>query len=130
MFDNDPRKVSDRVTNYGLFIDPPLDRVDMTGTQVRDSGKKVLIGKMMMARIGRARERGETRGFMKILVDADIKPILGANILGIGGDEIIHSLLDIMYADAAYTVIQRAVHNHPTVSELIPKMLGDLKPLE
>ena len=102
----------------------------MTGTQVRESGKKVLIAKVMMARIGRASERSETQGFMKVLVDADIKRILGANILGIGDDEVIHSLLVNMYADAAYTVIQRAVHIHPTVSELIPKMLGDLKPLE
>ena len=102
----------------------------MTGTQVRESGKKVLIAKMMMARIGRASERSETQGFMKVLVDADIKRILGANILGIGDDEVIHSLLVNMYADAAYTVIPRAVHSHPTVSELIPKMLGDLKPLE
>jgi pyruvate/2-oxoglutarate dehydrogenase complex dihydrolipoamide dehydrogenase (E3) component len=130
MFDNDPRKISDRITNYGLFIDPPLGRVGMTETQARESGKKVLIGKMMMARIGRARERSETQGFMKVLVDADTKRILGANILGIGGDEVIHSLLDIMYADAPYTVIQRAVHIHPTVSELIPTMLGALKPLE
>jgi pyruvate/2-oxoglutarate dehydrogenase complex dihydrolipoamide dehydrogenase (E3) component len=130
MFDNDPRKVSDRITNYGLFIDPPLGRVGMTENQARESGKKVLIGKMMMARIGRARERSETQGFMKVLVDADTKRILGANILGIGGDEVIHSLLDIMYADAPYTVIQRAVHIHPTVSELIPTMLGDLKPLK
>jgi pyruvate/2-oxoglutarate dehydrogenase complex dihydrolipoamide dehydrogenase (E3) component len=130
MFDNDPRKVSDRITNYGLFIDPPLDRVGMTGTQAWEPGKKVLIGRMMMARIGRASECSETQGFMKVLVDADIKRILCANILGIGGDEVIHSLLVIMYADAAYTVIQRAMHIHPTVSELIPKMLGELKPLE
>jgi pyruvate/2-oxoglutarate dehydrogenase complex dihydrolipoamide dehydrogenase (E3) component len=130
MFDNDPRMVSDRITNYGLFIDPPLGRVGMTETQARESGKKILISKMMMARIGRARERGETQGFMKVLIDAETKRILGANILGIGGDEAIHSLLDIMYADAPYTVIQRAVHIHPTVSELIPTMLGDLKPLE
>ena len=130
MFDNDPRKVSDRITNYGLFIDPPLGRVGMTEAQARESGKNVLIGKMMMARIGRARERSETQGFMKVLIDADTKRILGANILGIGGDEVIHSLLDIMYADAPYTVIQRAVHIHPTVSELIPTMLGDLKRLE
>ena len=130
MFDNDPRKVSDRITNYGLFIDPPLGRVGITETQARESGKNVLNGKMMMARIGRARERSETQGFMKVLIDADTKRILGANILGIGGDEVIHSLLDIMYADAPYTVIQRAVHIHPTVSELIPTMLGDLKPLE
>ena len=130
MFDNDPRKISDRKTNYGLFIDPPLGRVGMTESQARVSGKNVLIGKMMMARIGRARERSETQGFMKVLVDADTKRILGANILGIGGDEVVHSLLDVMYADAPYTVIQRAVHIHPTVSELIPTMLGDLKPLE
>ena len=130
MFDNDPRKISDRITNYGLFIDPPLGRVGMTESQARVSGKNVLIGKMMMARIGRARERSETQGFMKVLVDADTKRILGANILGIGGDEVVHSLLDVMYADAPYTVIQRAVHIHPTVSELIPTMLGDLKPLE
>jgi pyruvate/2-oxoglutarate dehydrogenase complex dihydrolipoamide dehydrogenase (E3) component len=130
MFDNDPRRVSDRITTYGLFIDPPLGRVGMTEAQVRESGRKALVGKMMMARVGRARERSETQGLMKILVDAETKRILGAAILGIGGDEVIHSILDIMYADAPYSVIQRAVHIHPTVSELIPTMLGDLKPLE
>ncbi len=130
MFDNDPRKISDRITNYGLFIDPPLGGVGMTENQARESGKNILIGKMMMARIGRARERSETQGFMKVLIDADTNRILGANIPGIGGDEVIHSLLDIMYADAPYTVIQRAVHIHPTVSELIPTVPGDLKPLE
>jgi len=130
MFDNDPRRVSDRITAYGLFIDPPLGRAGMTETQVRESGRKALIGKMMMARVGRARERSETQGFMKILIDAESERILGASILGIGGDEIIHSLIDAMYADAPYTVIQRAMHIHPTVSELIPTMLGDLKPLE
>ena len=102
----------------------------MTEKQVRDSGRKALIGKMMMSRVGRARERSETHGFMKVLIDAETKKILGAAILGIGGDEIIHSILDIMYADAPYTVIQRAVHIHPTVTELIPTMLADLKPLE
>lgn len=130
MFDNDPKRVSDRITTYGLFIDPPLGRVGMTETQVRESGRKALIGKMMMARVGRARERSETQGLMKVLIDAESKRILGAAILGIGGDEVIHSILDIMYADVPYTVIQRAVHIHPTVSELIPTMLGDLKPLE
>jgi pyruvate/2-oxoglutarate dehydrogenase complex dihydrolipoamide dehydrogenase (E3) component len=85
---------------------------------------------MMMSRIGRARERSETQGFMKVLIDAESKKILGAAILGIGGDEIIHSILDVMYADKPYSVIQRAVHIHPTVSELIPTMLADLKPLE
>ena len=130
MFDDDPRRVSDRITNYGLFIDPPLGRAGMTEREVRESGRKALIGKMMMARVGRARERDETQGFMKVLIDAESKRILGAAILGIGGDEVIHSLLDVMYADAPYTVIQRAVHIHPTVTELIPTMLGDLKPLE
>lgn len=130
MFDNDPRRVSDRITAYGLFIDPPLGRVGMTEREVRASGRPALIGKMMMSRVGRAKERSETQGFMKVLVDAETKKILGGSILGIGGDEIIHSLLDIMYADAPYTVIQRAMHIHPTVSELIPTMLGDLKPLE
>ena len=129
MFDNDPRRVSDRITAYGLFIDPPLGRVGMTEREVRASGRPALIGKMMMSRVGRAKERSETQGFMKVLVDAETKKILGGSILGIGGDEIIHSLLDIMYADAPYTVIQRAMHIHPTVSELIPTMLGDLKPL-
>ncbi len=130
MFDNDPRRISDRITTYGLFIDPPLGRVGMTETQVRESGRKALVGKMMMARIGRARERSETQGFMKILIDAETEKILGATILGIGGDEAIHSILDVMYADAPYTVIQRAMHIHPTVSELIPTMLGDLRPLD
>ena len=128
--DNDPRRVTDRITAYGLYIDPPLGRAGMTEREVRQSGRKALIGKMMMARIGRARERGETQGFMKILVDAESKKILGAAILGIGGDEVIHSVLDVMYAGAPYTVIQRAMHIHPTVTELIPTMLGDLKPLE
>ncbi len=129
MFDNDPRRVSDRITTYGLFIDPPLGRVGMTEAQVRATGRKALVGKMKMTRVGRARERSETQGFMKVLIDAESEKILGAAILGIGGDEIIHSLTDIMYADAPYTVIQRAVHVHPTVTELIPTMLGDLRPL-
>ncbi|MGI9407665.1 MAG: FAD-containing oxidoreductase [Hyphomicrobiaceae bacterium] len=129
LFDNDPRRVSDRILNYGLFIDPPLGRVGLTEREVRESGRNALVGKMMMTRVGRARERSETQGFMKILVDAESDKILGAAILGIGGDEIIHSVLDVMYAGAPYTVIQRAVHVHPTVTELIPTMLGGLKPL-
>ena len=130
LFDNDPRKVSDRILAYGLFTDPPLGRVGMTAREVRDSGRPALMGKMMMSRVGRAKERSETQGFMKIIVDAESKRILGAALLGIGCDEIVHSLLDIMYVDAPYTVIQRAVHIHPTVTELIPTLLGDLKPLE
>ena len=130
LFDNDPRKVSDRILCYGLYIDPALGRIGMTEEQVRASGKKALITTRTMQRISRAREKGEANGFMKILVDAETKRILGASILGIEGDEIIHSLLDIMYADAPYTVISRAVHIHPTVSELIPTALHELKPLE
>ena len=130
LFDNDPRKVSDRIMCYGLYIDPALGRIGMTEEQVRASGRKALITKRTMQRISRAREKGEANGFMKILVDAETKKILGACILGIEGDEIIHSLLDIMYADMPYTVISRAVHIHPTVSELIPTALHDLKPME
>lgn len=130
LFDEDPRRTTDRITCYGLFIDPPLGRVGMTEQEVRQSGRKALIGKMPMTRVGRARERSETQGFMKILIDAETRKILGAAILGIGGDEVIHSVLDVMYADAPYTVIQRAVHIHPTVAELIPTMLADLQPLE
>ena len=101
----------------------------MTEREALASGRKVLMGKMAMERVGRARERSETQGFMKMLVDADTKEILGAAILGIGGDEIIHSVLDLMYAGAPYTVITRAMHIHPTVTELIPTTLGDLTPL-
>ena len=130
LFDDDPRRVTDRILTYGLFIDPPLGRVGLTEREVRESGRKALVSKMMMSRVGRARERGETQGFMKVLVDAETERILGAAILGIGGDEVIHCLLDVMYADAPYSVIRRAVHIHPTVTELIPTMLGDLKPLQ
>ena len=129
LFDNDPRRVTDRIVCYGLFIDPPLGRVGMTEQQVRQTGHEILVGIMPMARVGRARERSETQGFMKVLIDARTERILGAVILGIGGDEAIHGILDVMYADAPYTTIQRAVHIHPTVSELIPTMLGDLQPL-
>lgn len=129
LFDGDDRKVSDRISCYGLFIDPPLGRVGMTEREVRDSGRRVLVGKRLMAHVGRARERGETDGFMKVFVDADTREILGGAILGLNGDEVVHLLLDVMYAGAPYTVIQRAVHIHPTVSELVPTMLGDLEPL-
>ena len=107
-----------------------MSAIDTLFETLRASGRKALVGKMKMARVGRARERSETQGFMKILIDAESKKILGAAILGIGGDEIIHSLTDMMYADMPYTVIQRAVHIHPTVSELIPTMLGELRPLK
>lgn len=129
LLDNESRKVSDRIVTYGLFIDPPLGRVGMTEAEVRKSGRKALIATRPMTSVGRAVEKGETQGFMKALVDADSKEILGAMILGVTGDEAIHSLLDVMYAKAPYTVVTHAVHIHPTVSELIPTMLGDLKPL-
>jgi pyruvate/2-oxoglutarate dehydrogenase complex dihydrolipoamide dehydrogenase (E3) component len=129
LLDDDPRRISDRITAYGLYIDPPLGRAGMTESEVRKSGKRALVGSRAMTRVGRAVEKGETQGFMKILVDADSRKILGASILGTGGDEAIHCILDTMYAKAPYTVVQRAVHIHPTVSELIPTMLGELKPL-
>jgi pyruvate/2-oxoglutarate dehydrogenase complex dihydrolipoamide dehydrogenase (E3) component len=129
LLDNDPRRVSDRILAYGLFIDPPLGRVGLTEREVRASGRPALIGTMPMTSVGRARERGETQGFLKVLVDAESKQILGASLLGIEADEVVHQLLDVMYAKAPYTVIQRAMHIHPTVSELIPTLLGELEPL-
>ena len=130
LLDGDQRRVSDRITAYALYIDPPLGRAGMTEAEVRKSGRKALVGERPMTRVGRAVEKGETEGFMKILVDAETKKILGASLLGIECDEVIHSILDVMYAKAPYTVIQRAMHIHPTVTELIPTMLGELKPLE
>jgi pyruvate/2-oxoglutarate dehydrogenase complex dihydrolipoamide dehydrogenase (E3) component len=129
LFDNDKRRISERIPTYALFIDPPLGRAGMSEDEARKSGKRVLVGKMPMTRVGRAREAGETQGFMKVLVDADSKELLGAAILGMSGDEVVHSLLDVMYARKPYTTIQRAMHIHPTVSELVPTLLGNLKPL-
>ena len=130
LLDKDPRRVSDRLPCYGLFTDPPLGRVGMTEGEVRESGKPALIGTRPMTKVNRAVEKGESEGFMKVLVDTETKQILGASILGVGGDEAVHCILDVMYARAPYTTIQRAVHIHPTVSELIPTVLGDLKPLQ
>ena len=130
LLDNDPRRVTDRFPCYALYTDPPLGRVGLTENEVRKSGKPALIGTRPMTKVSRAIEKGESQGFMKILVDAASKQILGASILGVGGDEAIHCILDTMYARAPYTTLQRAVHIHPTVSELIPTVLGDLKPLE
>ena len=129
LLDNDPRRVSDRVTTYALYIDPPLGRAGMTADQVRKSGRKALVGKRPMTRVGRAVEKGETQGFMKVVVDAETKQILGAAILGVGGDEVIHSILDIMSNKDPYTAISRTMHIHPTVSELVPTMLQEMKPL-
>lgn len=129
LLDNDPRRVTDRILAYALYIDPPLGRVGMTEAEVRASGRRVLVGKRPMTRVGRAVEKGETQGFMKVFVDADSQEILGAAILGVEGDEVVHSILDVMYAKAPYTVIQRAMHIHPTVSELLPTLFGELQPL-
>jgi len=129
LFDGDKRRISDRIQAYALFIDPPLGRAGMTEAEARKSGRSILAGKMAMKRVSRAREAGETQGFMKVLVDAKSQELLGAAILGVNGDEVVHSLLDMMYARRPYTTIQRAVHIHPTVTELIPTLLGELKPL-
>jgi pyruvate/2-oxoglutarate dehydrogenase complex dihydrolipoamide dehydrogenase (E3) component len=129
LLDNDPRCVSDRITCYAMYMDPPLARIGMTEAEVCASGKPALIGTRPMSRVNRALEKGESLGFMKVLVDAESKRILGASLLGVGCDEAIHCLLDTMYAGAPFTTVQRAVHIHPTVSELIPTLLGDLKPL-
>jgi pyruvate/2-oxoglutarate dehydrogenase complex dihydrolipoamide dehydrogenase (E3) component len=129
LLNNDPRRVSDRIRAYALYVDPPLGRAGMTEAEVRKSGRKALVGKRPMTRVARAMEKGEPHGFMKVIVDSDTREILGAAILGTGGDEAIHSVLDVMYAKAPYTVIQRAMHIHPTVSELIPTILGELIPL-
>ena len=129
LLEGDTRRVGDRIMAYALFIDPPLGRAGMTEREVRAAGRAALVGRMPMTRVGRARERGETQGMMKMLIDAETKRILGAAILGIDGDEVIHSILDVMYADAPYTVIRRAMHIHPTVTELIPTLVSDLKPL-
>jgi len=130
LLDNDHRSVNDRITAYALYTDPPLGRVGMTETEVRQTGRSALISTMAMEDVSRAYEKGETKGFMKILVDRDSKLIVGASFLGLAGDEVVHSILDLMYARAPYTVLQRAMHIHPTVSEFLPTMMQDLKPLQ
>jgi pyruvate/2-oxoglutarate dehydrogenase complex dihydrolipoamide dehydrogenase (E3) component len=129
LLDEGSRRVSDRITTYALFIDPPLGRAGLTAEQAIRAGKRVLVGKRPMTRVGRAVEKGETQGFIKVVVDADTKQILGAAILGTGGDEVIHCILDVMYAKAPYTLLKQAMHIHPTVSELVPTVLGELEPL-
>ena len=130
LLENDRRRVSDRITAYALYIDPPLGRAGMTEEEIRKSGRKALVAHRPMTRVGRAVEKGETQGFMKIAVDAETGAILGAAILGTGGDEVIHSILDVMYAKAPWTVLRRAMHIHPTVSELVPTMLSDLRAMD
>jgi pyruvate/2-oxoglutarate dehydrogenase complex dihydrolipoamide dehydrogenase (E3) component len=127
LLDNDLRRLSDRIPCYALYTDPPLGRIGLTEAQVRKTGRRALIARRPMSRVSRAVERGESQGFMKVLVDADSKMILGAALLGLNADEVVHCLLDVMYAHAPYTVVRRAVHIHPTVSELIPTMLGELE---
>jgi len=130
ILDQKSRRVSDRIPAYALYTDPPLGRVGMTEAEVRRIGRPAMIGTIKMERVGRAFEKGETLGFMKILVDKTSKQILGASFLGLSGDETVHSVLDLMYANAPYTVLQKAVHIHPTVSEYIPVMIGSLRDLQ
>jgi len=129
LLDHEMRRVSDRFPVYALFTDPPLARAGMTENEARASGRPVLVGRRAMARVGRARERGETQGFMQVLVDPESHKILGAALLGIEADEAIHCIIDVMSAGLPYMAIRRAVHIHPTVSELIPTLLGELQPL-
>jgi pyruvate/2-oxoglutarate dehydrogenase complex dihydrolipoamide dehydrogenase (E3) component len=128
LFNADHRRVSDRIQAYALYIDPPLGRCGMTDAEIRKFGRGVLVAKYPMSQVSRAYEKGETQGFIKISVDAETKQILGAAILGVGGDEVVHVLLDAMYAKAPYTVIQRAMHIHPTVAEYLPTILATLAP--
>jgi pyruvate/2-oxoglutarate dehydrogenase complex dihydrolipoamide dehydrogenase (E3) component len=130
LFDGGSRTADTRIMTYAVFVDPPLARVGLSETEVRASGRDALIATMPMTRVGRARERGETDGFMKVLVDAQTKQIIGAAILGIEGDEALHTFIDIMTAGAPYPTLQYAMHIHPTISELVPTLLDGLKPLK
>lgn len=130
LLDNEKRKVGDRIQTYALYIDPPLGRAGMSETEARKTGRKLLIGTRPMTRVGRAREKGETLGFMKVIADAETKEILGASLLGTGCDEAVQSILDVMYSGRPYTTITHAVHIHPTISELIPTVFGDMQPAE
>ena len=128
LFDGEDRKVSDRLLGYALYIDPPLGRVGMSETEARKAGKKVLVGRRPMTQVGRAVEKGETQGFMKIVADAETRRILGAAILGTGGDESIHGVLDMMNAGATFDALRWAVPIHPTVSELWPTVILSMQP--
>jgi pyruvate/2-oxoglutarate dehydrogenase complex dihydrolipoamide dehydrogenase (E3) component len=130
LLDNDSRRVSDRITAYALYTDPPLGRAGLSQAEARGTKRPTLVANWSMARVGRAVERGETEGFMRILIDRDSKQIVGASLLGLNADEVVHEILDLMYAKAPYTILQRAMHIHPTVSEYLPTMLGSLTPLE
>jgi pyruvate/2-oxoglutarate dehydrogenase complex dihydrolipoamide dehydrogenase (E3) component len=126
LLDDDRRRVSDRLPAYALYVDPPLGRAGLTEAEARKSGRRILVGRRPMSEVARAVEKGETQGFIKIVVDADSHQILGASILGVGGDEVVHCILDIMYAKAPYTTLRRAMHIHPTVSEHVPAVLSEL----
>jgi len=128
LLDGASRRVSERVPAYALYIDPPLGRAGMTETEARATGRPLLVGSRPMTRVSRAVEKGETQGLMKVIADARTREILGAAILGVDGDEAIHGVLDMMSAHATIDVYRRAVPIHPTVSELIPTVLGEMKP--
>jgi len=128
LLDGEDRKVTDRVPGYALYVDPPLGRAGLTEAEARASGRPILVSRRPMSRVGRAIEKGETQGLMKVVADADTKRILGAAILGPGGDEAIHGILDMINADQPWPVLERAVPIHPTISELIPTLLADLAP--
>lgn len=130
LFDGAARSIAARIPVYALFVDPPLGRIGMTDAQVRASGRQALAAKMPMSRVGRAREMGETQGFMKVTVDARTKNILGAAILGVHGDEVVQALLEVMAARQPYTVITEGMHIHPTVTELLPTLLQGLLPMD
>jgi pyruvate/2-oxoglutarate dehydrogenase complex dihydrolipoamide dehydrogenase (E3) component len=129
LLDNGARRLSERIMAYALYIDPPLGRAGMSESDVRKAKRRAMVANWPMERVSRAFERGETQGFMRMLVDADSKQILGASLLGLNADEVIHTILDLMYAKAPYTTLQQAMHIHPTVSEYLPTMLGALTPL-
>jgi pyruvate/2-oxoglutarate dehydrogenase complex dihydrolipoamide dehydrogenase (E3) component len=130
LLDGKSRRVSDRVSAYALYVDPPLGRAGMTEREARATGRPLLIGSRPMSRVSRAIEKGETQGLMKIVVDSETRKILGAAILGTGGDEAIHGIIDIMHADVPYDVLAQAMPIHPTVSELIPTMLSEMRPAD
>jgi pyruvate/2-oxoglutarate dehydrogenase complex dihydrolipoamide dehydrogenase (E3) component len=129
LLDGEDRKVGDRIPGYALYTDPPLGRVGMTEAEALATGRRVLVGRRPMSSVGRAIEKGETRGLMKVVADGDTREILGAAILGTGGDEAIHGILDMMNAGATYDRLEWAVPIHPTVSELIPTLLRNMKPV-
>jgi pyruvate/2-oxoglutarate dehydrogenase complex dihydrolipoamide dehydrogenase (E3) component len=130
LLDGANRTLAQRISTYALYIDPPLGRVGMSETEARKSGRKILVGRRPMTRVGRAIEKDETKGFMKVIADADSKQILGATILGTGGDEAIHGVIDLMNAGATYDVLQWAVPIHPTISELWPTVVGAMEYME